>query len=40
MRKPLPYKKAVLTTAHKPIRVIFVMLIRKTYFVEGGIKYS
>jgi transposase len=36
----LPYKKAVLATAHKLIRVIFVMLSRKTYFVEGGIKYS
>ena len=36
----LPYKKAVLATAHKLIRIIFVMLSRKTYFVEGGIKYS
>jgi transposase len=36
----LPYKKAVLATAHKLIRTIFVMLSRKTYFVEGGIKYS
>lgn len=36
----LPYKKAVLATAHKLIRVIFVMLSRKTCFVEGGIKYS
>ena len=35
-----PYKIAVLATAHKLIRVIFVMLSRKTYFVEGGIKYS
>jgi transposase len=36
----LPYKKAVLATAHKLIRTIFVMLSRKTCFVEGGIKYS
>jgi transposase len=36
----LPYKKAVLATAHKLIRVIFAMLSRKTCFVEGGIKYS
>jgi transposase len=36
----LPYKKAVLATAHKLIRIIFVMLNRKTCFVEGGIKYS
>ncbi len=36
----LSYKKAVLATAHKLIRIIFVMLSRKTCFVEGGIKYS
>jgi transposase len=36
----LPYKKAVPATAHKLIRIIFVMLSRNTYFVEGGIKYS
>ena len=36
----LLYKKAVLATAHKLIRTIFVMLSRKTCFVEGGIKYS
>ena len=36
----LPYKMAVLATAHKLIRIMFVMLSRKTYFVEGGIKYS
>jgi transposase len=36
----LPYKKAVLATAHKLIRIVFVMLSRKTCFVEGGIKYS
>lgn len=36
----LPYKKAVLATAHKLIRIIFVMLSRKEYFVEGGIRYS
>lgn len=36
----LPYKKAVLATAHKLIRIIFVMLSRKAYFVEGGINYS
>jgi hypothetical protein len=39
-KEGLPYKKVVLATAHKLIRVIFVMLSRKTYFVEGGIKYS
>jgi transposase len=32
----LPYKKAVLATAHKLIRILFVMLSGKTYFVEGG----
>jgi hypothetical protein len=31
---------AVLATAHKLIRIMFVMLNRKTYFVKGGIKYS
>jgi hypothetical protein len=36
----LPYKMAVLATAHKLIRIMFVMLSRKTFFVEGGIKYS
>ena len=36
----LPYRKAVLATAHKLIRVIFVMLSRKTCFVEGGIQHS
>jgi hypothetical protein len=36
----LPYKKAVLATAHKLIRIIFVMLSHRTCFVEGGIKYS
>jgi transposase len=36
----LPYKKAVLATAHKLIRTIFAMLSRKTCFVEGEIKYS
>jgi transposase len=39
-KEGLPYKKAVLATAHKLIRIIFVMLSRKTYFIEGGIKYS
>jgi transposase len=39
-KEGLPYKKAVLATAHKLIRVLFVMLSRKTCFVEGGIKYS
>ena len=28
----LPYKKAILATAHKLIRVIFAMLTNKTYF--------
>jgi transposase len=36
-REGLPYKKAVLATAHKLIRVMYSMLIRKTCFVEGGI---
>jgi len=36
----LIYKKAVLATAHKLIRVIFAMLSHKTSFVGGGIKYS
>jgi len=39
-KEGLPYKKAVLATAHKLIRVMFVMLSRKSFFVEGGIKYS
>jgi transposase len=39
-REGLPCKKAVLATAHKLIRVMYSMLIRKTCFVEGGIKYS
>lgn len=39
-KEGLPYKKAVLATAHKLIRIMFVMLSRKTCFVEGGIKYS
>ena len=39
-KEGLPYKKAVLATAHKLIRVIFAMLSHKTCFVEGGIKYS
>ena len=36
----LPYKMAVLATAHKLVRIMFMMLSRKTYFIEGGIKYS
>jgi len=32
----LPYKMAVLATAHKLIRVIFSMLVHQTYFKEGG----
>ncbi len=39
-KEGLIYKMAVLATAHKLIRVMFVMLTRKTCFVEGGIKYS
>lgn len=39
-KEGLPYKKAVLATAHKLIRVIFAMLSHKTSFVGGGIKYS
>jgi transposase len=35
-KEGLPYKKAVLATAHKLIRVMFAMLSRKTCFVEGG----
>jgi len=36
----LPYKKAVLATAHKLIRVMYSMLTHRTCFVEGGINYS
>ena len=32
----LPYKMAVLATAHKLIRVMFSMLVHQTYFKEGG----
>lgn len=32
----LPYKKAVLATAHKLLRVIFVMLTKKTEFCEAN----
>jgi len=32
----LPYKMAVLATAHKLIRVMFSMLMHQTYFKEGG----
>jgi len=35
-KEGLPYKKAVLATAHKLIRVMYSMLTRKTCFVEGG----
>jgi len=35
-REGLPYKMAVLATAHKLIRVIFSMLVHQTYFKEGG----
>ena len=35
-REGLPYKMAVLATAHKLIRVIFSMLVHETYFKEGG----
>jgi transposase len=36
-KEGLPYKKAVLATAHKLIRVMYSMLTHKTCFVEGGI---
>jgi transposase len=39
-KEGLPYKKAVLATAHKLIRVMYSMLTHKTCFVEGGINYS
>ncbi len=32
----LPYKMAVLATAHKLIRVIFSMLVHQTYFIQEG----
>ncbi len=34
-REGLPYKRAVLATAHKLIRVIFSMLVHQTYFKEA-----
>ena len=39
-KEGLPYKKAVLATAHKLIRVIFSMLSQKHVLWRGGIKYS
>lgn len=36
----LPYKMAVLATAHKLIRLLFAMLVYQTRFEEGGIKCS
>ena len=39
-REGLPYKKAVLATAHKLIRVMFALLTNRTTFAEGRIKYS
>ena len=35
-KEGLPYKKAILATAHKLIRVIFAMLSNETYFSEHG----
>ena len=35
----LPYKMAVLATAHKLIRIMFVMLSRKTYFVSSLLQF-
>ncbi len=35
-REGLPYKMAILATAHKLIRVMFSMLVHQTYFKEGG----
>jgi len=35
-REGLPYKKAVLATAHKLIRVMFSMLVHQKRFEEGG----
>jgi hypothetical protein len=35
-REGLPYKKAVLATAHKLIRVMFSMLVHQQCFTEGG----
>ncbi len=35
-REGLPYKMAVLATAHKLIRVMFSMLVHRTDFKEGG----
>jgi transposase len=35
-REGLPYKMAVLATAHKLIRVMFSMLVHQTYFKQEG----
>jgi hypothetical protein len=35
-KEGLPYKKAVLATAHKLIRVMFSMLVHQKCFEEGG----
>ncbi len=35
-REGLPYKMAMLATAHKLIRVMFSMLVHETYFAQGG----
>jgi len=38
-KEGLPEERAALATAHKLIRIIFVLLSRKTRFVNGGSKY-
>jgi transposase len=35
-REGLPYKMAVMATAHKLIRVMFSMLVHQTHFEQGG----
>ena len=37
-REGLPYKMAVMATAHKLIRVMFSMLVHQRYFEEAGMK--
>ena len=39
-REGLPYKKAVLATAHKLIRVMYSMLVHQTYFQQEANKDS
>ncbi len=36
----LPYKMAVLATAHKLVRVLFALLVHQTHFEEGAVECS